>query len=110
MNRHEAMQRISLRLEFDFAEVRVRGFWSAKYPDFYIATVHGFPYMAWFKKNEICYWCYPHEAHPLGNGASQLFAVSQTAANQKVTPDVIFDIYKRGIAGLIKHRLLGGLR
>ena len=98
------------RHEFERADLQVKGFWSNVHEGFYIVTGFGFPAFIYVK--QLDRWLGAasdmmtpdlwHKIYPDDLGAQDEL--------EMVSAEVMTDIYRRGMAGMVKHRILGKVK
>lgn len=93
--------------EFERPDLQVKAFWSKTHDGFYVVTAYGFPTYIYVKHLDRWF-----------GAANDMISVSMQhtiapdgfADIECIAPDVLSDIYRRGIAGLVKHRILGKVK
>lgn len=94
---------ITNRREFERIDLQVKAFWSKVHPDFYIVTAFGFP--------AYIYVLYLDRWFGVNNydmiSANTQHMIYPNARLEGVSAEVLTDIYRRGVAGLAKWRILG---
>jgi hypothetical protein len=99
---------IMVRHEFTYPEKQVAGFRSKRHASLgmYVVTIYGFPYMVYMPPKDLWLVCPPHEAHVMGRNAPAILPLNHW---QRVHASVVFDVYRNGAAGWVKHRMLGNV-
>ena len=98
---------VAARMDFERLDMQVKAFRSATWPDFYVVTVFGFPTLIHVQHHDKWYGSLVTMA-PRPRQVLELLRPFGTEVVM-VEEGVLTDIYRRGFAGLVKHRLLGGV-
>jgi hypothetical protein len=106
VERDVVMQRnVQRRAEFEDHGMQVKAFWSNVHEGFYVVTGFGFPCIIYVK--HLDRWFGAENSHM---SAIQQRRLTPNAEIEVVSPEVLTDIYRRGMAGLAKHRILGQVK
>lgn len=97
---------VSARIEFVNDAMQVRAFWSNVHKGFYVVTAFGFPCFIYVE--QLNRW-FGSENEMVSAHVQRKFSPLESEVTV-VSPDVLSDIYRRGVAGLVKHRILGKVK
>jgi hypothetical protein len=93
---------IRVKLSFDRPDIQVKAFWSNVHEGFYVVTGFGIPCSIYVK--QLDRWLgAENELMP----AAIQYNLIPDAKIEVVSPAVLLDIYRRGMVGMVKHRILG---
>ena len=94
------------RMDFERPDLQVKAFNSVQHEGFYIVTSFGFPCLVHVEQLDRWYG----SMVDLGTKPVALFhRLRPSVKIHGVSEAAILDMYRRGFAGLVKHRVLGGL-
>lgn len=102
----EMNRSVERRHPFERPDLQVKAFMSAHHEGFYVVTAFGFPCFIYVE--QLHRWFGGPNDMMQGNTWHKLRPIN--AEVTIVTQKVLFDIFRRGVAGLVKHRILGVLR
>ena len=107
MMRSDFSRTVVARMDFERPDMQVKAFRSATWPDFYVVTVFGFPTLIHVQHHDKWYGALV----TMAPRPRQIFELLRPFGAEVVMVEesVLTDIYRRGFAGLVKHRLLGGV-
>ncbi len=97
---------ITAKRPVDRPEWQIKAYWSNTNEGFYVVLAYGFPCNIYVK----------HLNRWLGAENSMVSAQVQHTITplvkdiEVVTPEILLDIYRRGVVGLVKHRIMGGVK
>lgn len=100
---------VGAKLDFDRTDIQVKGFWSNIHEGFYVVTAFGFPCFIYVKPldrwlgaaSDMMTPDLWHRIYPEREIWNEVEMVGAT---------VLTDIYRRGMAGMVKHRILGKVK
>ena len=95
-------EQVTSLAEFERLEWQVRAFWSTTHDGFYIVTAFGFPCFIYVKHID-CWLGAFNDMMPTYTWGK----LRPLKPCRIVAATVLSDIYRRGMAGLVQHRLLG---
>lgn len=108
-SRGRALELAQSLTAFRYPEMQVEGFVSPRLRGMYVVTTHGFPYMihleekGWFITD-------PKSAHMMATFAPVFNGdIVNAYVNAYVDASVLMDIYRNGVVGFTRQRMLGAV-
>lgn len=92
---------------FDRSDIQVQGFWSNVHEGFYVVTGFGFPTFIYVK--HLDRWLCAASDLMTPDLWSRIYP-REIGEVEMVSSAVLTDIYRRGMAGMVKHRILGKVK